>query len=246
MDRYSSLWTDSFGAKQAEHYDQKFSKPIPMYKHSVQLEIVKEWIVPGLCLEAPIGTGRISREFSQNDQYVFIGLDLSGAFLEHCRRSKKTTEMLVQSDLHYTPLRSSSISSIICLHTLFGLPLFRDILGEFMRVLKKGGRLIVDLPSAEYFNSLLYKQLRRSYPWNTQLKKSDLPRLFEGKGRIIAHYRHDWVGAIGTIHPMFKRLVAKLLVTKVTSKIRMMELENKGFLPQSFNMKHLIVVEKIA
>jgi len=242
MDKYSSLWIDSFGAEQAEHYDQKFSKPISMYKHSVQREIVKEWIVPGICLEAPIGTGRISREFSQNDEYAFIGLDLSGAFLEHCRRNKKTTELLVQSDLHYTPIRASSISSIICLHTLFGLPRFRVILDEFMRILKNGGRLIVDLPSAEYFDSLLYRQLRRSFPWNTQLKKSDLSRLFEGEGRIIAHYCHDWVSAIGNIHPLFRRLVAKLLVTKVTSKIRMMELENQGFLPQSLNMKHLIVV----
>ncbi len=238
---YTKLWLDEFQVHDAARYHAKFERPEKRYKHEIQLAVINQWICPGLCLEAPIGSGRITQAMSHCGDFRFMGLDLSQSFLKFCNRYGLP---LMQSDLHFLPISSGTIDTIICLHTLMGLPRFRDVLKEFMRVLRRGGRLIVDLPSAEWTSSRLYHRAKGEYPYGTQLYHSELPDVFPN-GVILAHYKHDWVGGISNFHPKLRKLIKLLLRTGMYSWLRNWELKQMELpLLQSFCMKHLLVIEK--
>ena len=58
---YSNIWVDGFSVGDAEKYDNKYRDPVRAYRNNVQAMICKEWVRTGLCLDAPSGSGRMTK-----------------------------------------------------------------------------------------------------------------------------------------------------------------------------------------
>ncbi|NJN66448.1 MAG: class I SAM-dependent methyltransferase [Chloroflexaceae bacterium] len=243
IDDYSRLWMENFDVQNAQKYHAKFGRPTKRYKHDVQLAVVKKWVRPGICLDAPIGSGRVADSLQDRRDVKVVGIDLSPAFLQHCRGNLDIP--LVLGDIHTLPFATSSVDTIVCLQTLFGLPRYRDIIDEFMRILKKEGRLILNLPNAAYTNSRIFRVFRKNYPYSTPSNYNELPDIFSGHGTIVDYYKHDWADGIASLHPVLNKVIQRMLVWRsIQSWLIHLELNHKGLLPQWISAQHLLVVER--
>ncbi len=145
---YTNKWVEDFEEKDVLSYHKKFFNRFEKnIKHRQQIEIIARFLKPELkWLDAPIGSGRITKELKTNHMY---GFDRSPAFLAH---NKKLGIETIQGDLFDMPF-NSEFDVITSLHTLFA---FKDsdlIVKQMIKSLKVGGVLIVDLVNKEHINA---------------------------------------------------------------------------------------------
>ncbi|MDQ3816838.1 MAG: methyltransferase domain-containing protein [Acidobacteriota bacterium] len=79
-----------------------------------------------------------------------LGIDISREGLEEARRELSDRYYLCQADGTRLPLRDNSIEVITSFETLEHTPFYRELLGEFRRVLMPEGVLILSTPNALY------------------------------------------------------------------------------------------------
>lgn len=77
---YSALFTGAFDVSAARRYDNKFRNSIKAYKHHIQTLVCEEWVRPGRCLDAPIGSGRITKALRARPDVDVVGFDRSRGF----------------------------------------------------------------------------------------------------------------------------------------------------------------------
>ena len=107
--------------------------------------------VDGRSLELGTGTGRVLVPLTRGGSRVF-GIDLSEPMLDRARRRLKRARLpvrLARGDIRALPYRSSSFAAVMAPYGIIqSLTSDADLaaaLGEAARVLKKGGRLAIDL-----------------------------------------------------------------------------------------------------
>lgn len=88
-------------------------------------------------LEAGCGTGRISIPLMEPGVDV-VGCDLSAAML-HRFQEKYPSPRIVQTDASRLPFTGAHFDAVLTVHVLHLIPVWRDVLREFKRVLKPGG-----------------------------------------------------------------------------------------------------------
>jgi ubiquinone/menaquinone biosynthesis C-methylase UbiE len=118
-------------------------------------------------LEVAVGTGRLFEKLlSLNPSGVNEGIDLSPVMLGHARerlaRKGKTSSYHLQEGSAYAlPYESGSFDCLFNTYMLDLLPVedYPRLLGEFMRVLKPGGRLMI----ASFAQG--QKWANRVWPW---------------------------------------------------------------------------------
>jgi SAM-dependent methyltransferase len=94
-------------------------------------------------LDAGCGTGGAYRVLGE--RWAVVGLDVSPAALEFCRRRGMT--LLVAGDVQRLPLRSASVEAAISCDVLEHLPDDEAALRELGRVVKPGGLLVLTVPA---------------------------------------------------------------------------------------------------
>jgi SAM-dependent methyltransferase len=113
-------------------------------------EIIGRLALPGgaRVLDAPCGTGRLSRRLASAGLEV-TGVDLSAAFLDLARSEPAgpgADVSYIQGDLRRLPT-PGPFDAVVCWFTSFGYHDdvdCRRILSEFHRVLRPGGRLLIE------------------------------------------------------------------------------------------------------
>ena len=118
-------------------------------------------------VEVAMGTGRLfEKVVKQNPSGTNEGLDLSPAMLEHARRrlqrnTQTGTYHLQEGNAYQLPYASERFDLLFNTFMLDLLPVedYPKILGEFMRVLKPGGRVAI-----AYFSEGR-KWFNRIWPW---------------------------------------------------------------------------------
>jgi len=107
-------------------------------------------------LDLPCGHGRHAVELATWGLDV-TGLDLSPDFLAVARQSAAERDArvrLVRADMRALPLANASFAAAICLFNSLGyfdqVTDNQTVLGEFGRVVRPGGRLILDLANIDY------------------------------------------------------------------------------------------------
>jgi len=118
-------------------------------------------------VEVAMGTGRLfEKVIKLNPSGVNEGMDLSPAMLEHARRRLQRSAQagsyhLQEGNAYQLPYASENFDLLFNTFMLDLLPIedYPKILGEFMRVLKPGGRLAI-----AYF-SAGQKWYNRVWPW---------------------------------------------------------------------------------
>jgi SAM-dependent methyltransferase len=95
---------------------------------------------PGVALDAACGTGRFA-EFLSRSGHRVIGVDSSPDMLAYARRRVPEGEFHI-GELDRLPLPDDSVDVIVCALALEHVPL-QPVFGEFARVLRLGGDLVI-------------------------------------------------------------------------------------------------------
>ncbi len=108
-------------------------------------------------LDVGIGTGRGSLPLCARGQRV-TGVDSSQAMLDECQRLAHAQGLVLRtqtSQLDCLPFAAASFDSLISLNVLMHFPHWRQILPEWKRVVRPGGRLIFDVHSLDHYRAAL-------------------------------------------------------------------------------------------
>ena len=143
---YTDLWLDNFDRKAVTVYNDKFkTRWEKNIKHLQQVAFVRKYLRDEmLWCDCPIGSGRLMDELSAQHR---VGFDISPAFLAYNHNRGITC---VQGDLLALPF-AGQFDLVTSLHTIFAFDEYREILRSYIRSLKPGGILIVDISNKNHF-----------------------------------------------------------------------------------------------
>jgi len=157
-------------------YEKAFDAPyLDVYAHRNATEaeratqgLLVPLLVPGqVVLDLACGAGRWLVPLARAGVHA-IGVDLSWDLLDqaaHVRRTRDVAFTLLRGDMRHVPLRASSCDLVLSLFTSFGYFATRDddemVLREVGRVLRPGGRFLLDVFNASRVRRQLVPQTRR-------------------------------------------------------------------------------------
>jgi len=96
-------------------------------------------------LDVPCGTGALAQRLQVGWASVeVVGVDASAAMLEHARaKHEGKPYRWLQADVHDLPLEDESFDVVVCVNSFHCFDRPADVLAEFGRVLRPGGRLLI-------------------------------------------------------------------------------------------------------
>lgn len=228
-------------------------------RHLLERRWVEKSVV-GRVLDCGVGTGRFVERLLVRGHEV-IGTDLSLEMLRYVQETRRQNDFhLVRSDLAFLPIRGESVDSVMCIRVLFHLPDYQDVLQEFMRVAKTGGRIVFDVRSGEHVSLCQHiARLLRLPRVPGDREPSDpidcsvavhlseirvLARKFGG--RLVAFHAYDflstyWIGAIPGVMRIANALLSVKWILQLWLRI---EVLLSWLLPPALLSRHFVILEK--
>ncbi len=127
-----------------------YSSKVELPGLSMREEI--QWVThnaQGLILDAGSGTGRFSSELLKQGKKT-VSIDISREMLKTSRRFLAPDKMrLVQGNIFRLPFAENTFDTVISIWVVMHFPEWQDILREYTRVLKPGGRLMFEMSNKE-------------------------------------------------------------------------------------------------
>lgn len=123
-----------------------------------QLDLVLKWLDKGevkRVLDASCGKGRAIKRL--HPTYHVTGVDISREMLGYVKGLELDRVDLVRADVDKLPFGSSAFDSVVCLEALVHYPDPRVALGEFRRVLRPHGLLVIDVDNENSLKRLVKK-----------------------------------------------------------------------------------------
>lgn len=130
----------------APTYDRdRFANSYGRYVDGMERALLRGWLrgrAPDAVVDLACGTGRML-------DFAGTGVDVSAAMLARARE-KWPTRRLVQADAAHTGLPTAAFEAATCFHLLMHLDeaACAAVLAEAARLVKPGGSLVFDVPSA--------------------------------------------------------------------------------------------------
>jgi ubiquinone/menaquinone biosynthesis C-methylase UbiE len=176
-------------------------------------------LAPGTrLLDVGCGTGRHLLELSRH-RASLVGLDMSREDLRVCTYMVALTakERPLAADLHLVqgggerlPFRDELFDGVICTETLEHVPDDRAVLRELLRVLRRGGALVVSVPD-EHSERLLWRlspRYRNTPGGHVRIyRRSQIARLLRESGAepYAVEYRHSLESLRWLVHSVVDR-----------------------------------------
>jgi ubiquinone/menaquinone biosynthesis C-methylase UbiE/uncharacterized protein YbaR (Trm112 family) len=158
-------------------------------------------------LDVGANDGRAYARFGIGKGAAFIGIDVSRTLLEKFRENVPD-QTAIQADGGVLPIRDESVDFLFCTETLEHLADPQAASAEFIRVLKPGGRLMVQSPNAHRLRNLnlfhivallaglftdrvLQKKIVHENTWHNAVthhwdfSKRDYRRMFDRRGCLV-------------------------------------------------------------
>lgn len=122
------------------------------------------------------GTGRFM-------EYSSVGLDFSAEMLEVAKK-KHPHKLYINAPAENSGLEANTFDTILCFHVIMHLDpkLSSEILTESLRILKPGGRLIIDFPSKARRKLTRYKA--ENWHGSNSFSKSEFKELLGSNWKI--------------------------------------------------------------
>lgn len=161
----------------AGNYDEsRFENSYGQFLDAQERRVLDELIDTldeGFRLDLACGTGRLTN-------YATHGLDASAAMLERARKRNPKVEYRLAS-ASQTGYPDETFDLVYSFHFLMHMDedTFRQVFAEVHRILKRGGRFILDIPSKKRRRLFRHKQV--SWHGGTELSSRDIERMISGK-----------------------------------------------------------------
>jgi ubiquinone/menaquinone biosynthesis C-methylase UbiE len=129
----------------ADYYDATRGLPLDV-REAVADILAAELSGPGPCLEIGVGTGRIALPIHARG-VALIGADISAVMLGRlvANAGGRLPFPLLLADAMRLPVAGDTCGAILLSHVLHLISDWREAVDEAVRVLRPGGRLLVDL-----------------------------------------------------------------------------------------------------
>ncbi|MGA2394423.1 MAG: class I SAM-dependent methyltransferase, partial [Candidatus Lustribacter sp.] len=138
------------------HYNARMNDPsggIPI-KNRVETGLCARLAAGNQLLDVGIGTGRASLPLARAGKTV-TGVDSSQAMLDATRANAGDTPIrLVQGDVAKLPFADERFDTIMALNTIAHFPHWDEILAEWKRFARHGGRLVFDIFSLDHHHAV--------------------------------------------------------------------------------------------
>lgn len=143
------------GAGEEYHKNVSSSSGFNKIKNLVETAIVLK-NVQGLVLDAGTGSGRFARALAKIKTNKVVALDYSNEMLIVNKRLSQedgiTHIEYVQGDIEDMKFESNYFDGLVSITVVRHFPQWKEILKEYVRVLKPGGKLIFEMCSADHIN----------------------------------------------------------------------------------------------
>lgn len=119
-----------------------------------QLEtgLFEQFVAGERVLDVGVGTGRASIPLARKGLRV-TGVDSSQAMLDECRRLLGNTPMeLRQGDVLDLPVEDEQFDTVMALNVMTHFPHWQEVLGEWNKKARPGGRIIFDIYSLDHLS----------------------------------------------------------------------------------------------
>ena len=131
-----------------EDYDRRYSSGLNELNTLVERRWIETHLCTGLILDAGAGTGRFAAVIGSANRRV-VALDNSAPMLARLR-GKIPDLPLIRSDIYRIPLEDNTFDGAVCMHVLFHLPDWPEVLKELARVVRPGGPVIFEMRSGDH------------------------------------------------------------------------------------------------
>ncbi len=119
-------------------------------KNAVEVTLCEQFAVGTKILDVGIGTGRASLPLL-NKGFSITGIDSSQAMLDECKILAGNHPIQLQlGDVCSLPFVDDHFDSLMSLNVMTHFPHWREVLSEWQRVVKPGGRIIFDIYSLDH------------------------------------------------------------------------------------------------
>ena len=120
-------------------------------------------INPGNILDAGCGYGRVSTPLHKQG-YDVVGIDIMPDFVQYANDQTGTSNFTVVNMLNGLPFPTNSFDNVICMWSTFNHFLKIDaqekVLSEMYRVIKGGGKVIIDVPTPEVYKMPILQEVK--------------------------------------------------------------------------------------
>lgn len=165
---------------------------IVQLKNRVERKIVLQH-AKGRILDAGTGTGRFALPLAQRSPGAVVALDYSLEMLTLNRElsSKQQLDLMyVQGDVEHLPFPAGCFDTVVSITVVRHFPQYRNILKEYARVLKPGGKMIFEMCSGDHIASAN----RVSPRFGTQFRHDDF---FSYEAEVPFDDLRAWLNSIG-------------------------------------------------
>lgn len=145
-----SYWTTP-GIGREYQYMAHEPAPITRMKNLSEIGLVLRGVAGPRVLDAGAGTGRFTLPLQSQGVHA-VPLDISREMLgEGVKRARETGAAFpaIQGDIEALPFPDESFDSVVSITVLRHFPGWRDIVLEYARVAKPGGRILFDMGSGD-------------------------------------------------------------------------------------------------
>lgn len=217
-----------------------------------KLETIRRHIRPGLLVDLCCATGEHLFVLAANGDQA-LGIDFSRPFIHKAKEiahERGLTNISFEvGDAKALALADNSVGTLYSLSALYAIPDIAKVFSEIARVLKPGGRCVLDLANSRSLNHLCVRAYPELPP-TFHMPVAEMRRLCaENNLQIVEHRRFQllplWADKPGWLWPLLHPGWKRVMAARIRGRMLDEWLCNMPVLSR-FAFRHLLVCEKIA
>lgn len=219
---------------------------------SEKLNLVRRHLQEGRLVDLCCATGQHLWSLRLPEQDV-IGIDFSLPFLLAAEKARSnvgvSNVMFIAADARSLPLASASVATVYSLSALYQVPEIDRVFAEVSRVLRPGGRCILDLGNSYSINSFCVRRYYTELPPSYAIPVTQMRDLFvRNEMRILEHRTFQilplWAGRPRWLWPLLHPIWRRLFVKRFNGRMLDEWISSLPFV-RRFAFRHVIVGEKL-
>lgn len=213
---------------------------------ALKLDLIREYCQGDSLLDVGCSTGLQLAALAPGRRLA-VGVDFSFPFLEHASKVHGGAMQLVCGNARALPLATGSVTGAYSLASLYTIPDVGEVIAEIGRVLRPGGRCVLDMGNVRSLNNIVV----RAYPELAapcHVPVADMIRMIHDAGmRVLVHRTFQILPMWGDRPARLKWLMSRRVIAFMAREVagRMID-EWVSSLPilRRYAFRHVFVCER--